>query len=267
MLIREYTLEEALKLAAQPRDNSGLNCSSRDGSNDDWGGGSFSKALDLATNGYKAGAARLNERLRTMPPRIREAQRPRPVWGPSGSSVDLGRFVAGEPDNMISVVRARRASPVLRIGIERAVSSITSTETIEATGASVLAVVERLRAAGVQSEIWATFTQSVSPIATSQIPAQGDDVMQIRVLIQQAGRPIDMDRLAFWVMHPAALRRIAFAIEETEPVEIRKHFGFDHGYGYCPMGKAYNDGSFDEVAPGDATQATAWIEEVFDRRH
>jgi hypothetical protein len=255
---REWTVEEALEIAASPRQQNGMRNSSR--SNDStWSGSTFDEAVKMGRHGYASGTARLKRRLQTMQPNLRQSMRPKPVWGVSGSDVDMGRYLAGEPDNMVESVRQRRQSLVLRIGVERTVSSYVSASDIEAVGASVLAVVERLRTSGIPSEVWVTFTHE----------NKRGDAWQARVKVQDAGRPIDMDRLAFWCMHPAALRRIGFALAEKESPDTRRVYGFGPGnYSYPttisePEWRALG---FDEFAPSMAEEVEEWVSDVLNRR-
>jgi hypothetical protein len=130
-----------------------------------------------------------------------------------------------------------------------------STDDIEAVGASVLAVVERLRTAGVSSEVWAVFSQR-----------GGATRYQLRVRVQEAGRPVDLDRLAFWLTHPAALRRIAFAIEEMEPTEVVNAVGFKRGGNYGFPETDPDLEFFDEYAPATRHAVAGWLTEVLSRR-
>jgi hypothetical protein len=121
----------------------------------------------------------------------------------------------------------------------------------------VLTAVEALRSAGVPSEVWATFTV---------MSKHTGNVMTTRVLIQETGRPLDIDRLAFWVVHPAALRRVMFSVWEHEKPEVRDEFGYrrDGGYGMPTWFAGTTD--FDEVAPANAAEATEWLRKVLLRR-
>jgi hypothetical protein len=255
---REFTMSEALELATDEHDM--FNDSSRSGS-DEFSKATWEESVKMATDGYSTGTRALRRRLSTLPPALHDSIRPRPVWGVSGSTVDIGRFLAGEQENMVDVRRSRRQSLVLRIAVERAVSAGVSAADIETVGASVLAVVERLRTAGVASEVWVTFTQR------GKFGGRNGATYQLRIKVQDAGRPIDMDRLAFWLMHPAALRRIAFAIEEMEPASVRETFGFGHvyggGYGWPDT---YHAEGFDEYAPAKEYEVESWITDVLGRR-
>lgn len=258
MITRTVTADEAISLAFDPERDS-LGRSSREHpAKDSWDArAGFNGCIELARQGYPAGTARLRQRLETLAPSMRENLRPRAVWDVAGSQVDVGRYLAGEPDCMIQVRRSRRQSLVLRIGIERAVSYGTTADDIEATGASALAVVERLRTVGIAAELYATFTLDNRHKANAE-------TYQLQVKIQDASRPIDMDVLSFWTIHPGALRRLAFGVFEQEPADVRRAFGF-HTLGNYAFPTTCDDG-FDEYAPARKDQVEEWIADVITRR-
>jgi len=263
--IRKFDLEQAIALATKRPPEGIENVSSRVELDSfgprDWYGATFEEAIQMSYEGYHKGTLKLQRKLGKLA-RIRTATRPRPRWGPEGSSVDIGRFMTGEPDDMVEVVRGQRPSPVIKIGIERAIAAATSTGDIEATGASVLAVVEALRTAGIPSEVWVTFTVDNYTMRNRNIIG-----VSHQVLIQQAGRPIDMDRLAFWTVHPAALRRFAFATYEHEPKNVRETMGFRRMGGYGrPTQLSRHEHDFDEIVPAREYEAKAWILDVIRRR-
>jgi hypothetical protein len=220
-----------------------------------WSGESFEAACKMAVEGDHASARDLSLRVGAMAS-IRTAKRAVQRWDVSGSSVDVGRFMAMEPECMIETVRARKPTPVLKLGIERAVFSTTSQETIRQTGASVLAAVEALRVAGVPVELWVTCSQSGDSFAT----------VSVQVLVQKAGRPVDKDVVAFWTVNPAAFRRIAFAVEEQMSDEERTRFHIYSGGGYGHPTTPPNKDEFDEVAPAQEYQVERWLTDVLSRR-
>lgn len=251
--VRTITLDEALELAARTPPIK-TPSSRREG--DSWHGDTFENALDKARHGDPKVALRLRQRLGVMGS-IQTAPRATQRWGTAGSTVDMGRFMTGEPECMIETHRTRRPSPVVRIGIERAVSAFTGTDTIESTGVSVLAAVEALRTAGIPAAIWVTFT-----IRGNASYGGSAERLSTQVLIQEAGRPIDIDRLAYWTANPTALRRIAFAIWEQESPDIRRVFNIGGNYGYPTDGF----GDYDEIVPATSAAATEWLRDVLARR-
>lgn len=263
-IVRRFTLEEALQIAKRPAARTG--CASRDNSNE-WAGGTYEWAVEAAEKGVPKDVPHIRQ-FQKIVASVRTARRPRPSWDVAGSSVDVGRFMQGEPDSMIEVVRGERPSPMVRIAVERAASAAVSVTDIRATGASVLAAISAMRTAGIPAEIWATF--SVTPSWRSR--AGGDNLPHnygVWVKLQEAGRPINLGKLAYWTLQPSALRRICFCIEEHEPTNIREAFGFTPGGGYgMPSNvKVYDeDKFFDEIAPSRASEATNWLKEVLARR-
>ena len=255
--IRRMGLSDAIRIAMDESPSDARHSRKVDR---EWNGGvTFDEAITMASKGYRAGALRLNQRLGILT-KIRENVRPKARWQTSGSQVDMGRFMSGEPDNMVEIVRVKAQAPVLRIALERAVSWSTSVEDIEATGTSVLAAVEALRTAGIPSEVWVTFTIGAW---------DGKSYLSTQVCVQEAGRPIDLDMLAYWTCHPSAFRRIGFSIEEKEDIDLREKFGIKMHGGYgSPANprdmKATND--FDEIAPAYARQCEEWLEELLMRR-
>jgi hypothetical protein len=157
---------------------------------------------------------------------------------------------------MVDTVRARRSSPVIRLAIERAVSFQISDSDIRATGASVLAVVEALRTAGVPSEVW----------VTTSVRGNGSayGTMSTQVLVQEAGRPINIERLAWWATNSGVLRRLAFAIWEQQPAAVRSAYNIGGNYGYPT--KTPDEPKFDEVAPAYEREVEQWITSVLSRR-
>jgi len=269
-IVTRYTLAQAIELASKtpPRGSN----TSRSSVNDGWAGGTFDEAIEMASNGYHHGAARLNERVGLLA-KVRKANRPQAVWDTSGSQVDMGRFMTGVPESMISVRRRARQSPVIKIGIERVVSAYVSTEDIEATGASVLAAVESLRLAGIPSEIWATFTSCPSGSPGDDFDRNADDQpswVSMMVKIQEPSRPIDLDRLGYWTMHPTLLRRIGFSMmENCYNAKQREWIGIGNSRGYgIPSTlrgrESFHD--FDELAPAKSSEVDAWLDDVLNRR-
>jgi len=168
--------------------------------------------------------------------------------------MDVGRFLDGDPECMIEVRRRRKPMPVLRIGVERSIGSRVDADEIRATGGSVMAVVEALRTAGAAAEVWVTYSQGAKEIISCQ------------VLVQEAGRPMNIERLAFWIANPGAFRRVGFAIEEQQPESVRVKCGITERQSYGYPTTPPNAEFFDEVAPSNSWAVEAWIKDVMQRR-
>lgn len=245
----ELTLAEALEIAQRTPPRTANQSRKRDA---DWAGVTFEQAIDKAVNGDHRIALRINKKLGQYAS-LRGAAMPTQQWDVSGSAVDIARYLSGELDCMVETMYATQPRPVMKIAIERAVPWYTTTDEMEDTGVSVLAVVEALRLAGVAAEIWVTFT----------ITDYGNKLHTTAILIQEPGRPIDLDRLAYWTADPTTLRRIAFAIWEQQDGDFREQFGIGTSYGH-PRSPDKKD--WDEIAPARSGDVTTWIRDVLARR-
>lgn len=214
----------------------------------------WEEAWKLAFTGWGEVVAKIQAKALSQ---VRETRRPTPVLGITGTQLDIGRYFSGEPECLLEMVDDTTPSPVIKILVNRATSASVSTERMEALGRNVLVLVESLRLAGVPAEVWVGTYQS-----------SGLSTLDIRVKIQEAGRPLDIARLAYWVAHPAAFRRLFFALMEVERREVRDAIGVHPNGGYG-VPKQYSENQADEVTPnGNASDASLeqWVTSVLDRR-
>lgn len=251
---RAYRVDEVTSLLLDPANKKKINGASQNNT-DGWSGCSYEQSIKYLTDGWKAGVAKLAVEPNAT---IHEAMRPKQTWDVAGSEVDIGAFLAGEPECMNEMVRIKRPSPVVRIGVDKAIANDVSKDRIHNMGRNVLTLVESLRLAGIPTEIW-----------VCQAVGGGGDVMDVRVCVQEPGRPIDISRLAYWVAHPGALRRTIFALEELEPQNIRDTIGIYPmgGYGFPMHNHAQKE--FDEWAPSPGQPnhvIESWVQEVLNRR-
>lgn len=253
---RRYTLAEVqTKLLDNLPKLKAMDEASQDDSNAAWAGADWEKSVKYLTEGWKAGVAKLDVQPVGA---LHEALRPKPEWDVSGSEVDMGAFLSGVPECMTEMVRRRRAAQVVRIGVDKAISCACPASRIEAMGRQILLLVEGLRLGGVPAEVW-----------VQQMVGGSGATYDLAVCVQEPGRPVDVSVLAYWVGHPAALRKTIFALEELEPMNVRESFGFKRrgGYGMPMRGKGKDE--FEEFAPSpeqpDET-IKAWVQDVLGRR-
>ena len=253
--VREYKMDEVATLLLDPANKSKINGASQNPGHDSWAGCTYEESIKFLTHGWESGVAKLNVEPNTT---LHEAMRPKPLWDVSGSEVDIGSYLAGEPECMTEMVRRKRPSQVVRIGVDKAINCNISKDRIHNMGRNVLILVESLRLAGIPAEIW-----------VCQAVGGGGDAFDVRVCVQEPGRPVDISRLAYWVAHPGSLRRTIFALEELEPQSIRDTIGFyeSGGYGYPMVNHAQS--SFDEWAPSPQQNNSViqqWVQDVLNRR-
>lgn len=173
-------------------------------------------ALKLAQIGWPEGREMLRKACAVMP---KAAYRePLRRWDVAGAYPDAARAAAGATDCMVDdSPDDLQPSLAVRVVVSMATPWTTSLQEFVNRGAAVLSAVEAAEAAGHRVEVVAEET------AISHV-----DGVSLSVLLKAAGRPVDRDSLSFFLIHPSALRRIFFALLETEP--SLEHFSSGYGY-------------------------------------
>jgi hypothetical protein len=150
-----------------------------------------------------------------------------PVYDVSGHWPDVGRFVTGQPDCMVDLGEEEKpvAGKVLKVVVAGAAAAGVPADDITRRGAAVAALVDVLERCGRRCEVeWHQCVTSRGAMRS----------YSLRVGVKGAAEPVDAERLAFALLHPAMLRRIAFGVAERESMETRASLGFRTGgpYGY-----------------------------------
>lgn len=254
--VQTMLLDNEVRLKADVERNA-----SQDDSNNKWAGSTWDESMKMLLNGWKAGVDKLDVTPLTA---IHEANRPMPVWDVAGSEVDMGAYLAGVPECMTETVRRKRPAPVVRIGVDKAISCACPAARIENMGRNILLLVEGLRLAGVPAEVWVC-----QAVMRSAWDGGGDNIYDLGICVQEPGRPIDVSTMAYWVGHPSALRRTIFGLEELEPDVVRKRYGFQQGGGYGMPVRDHGKDEFEEWAPSPESSdsvITTWVQDVLQRR-
>lgn len=185
-----------------------------------WAGGSVRKgskfhgtntlkdAVKLAYTGWTAGANKLQE-LSADDIDLDGYELQRDTvrdYDVAGHYPDVAAFCAGEPECMIvEDTPSETMQPVIKLVISGAVSGSVSTDSIEKQGAAVLSVVRALQTRGFSVDLtWAIANY------------EADFRMATTVKICDASEPLDTESLAFALVHPSMLRRLAFAAWELD---------------------------------------------------
>lgn len=142
----------------------------------------------------------------------------------SGYEVDVAGYCIGEPEHMHEWLPAenvinKRAFCVL---VGHSISSWVTPEELFIRGQAVVALVRALATMGYELEIWSEET----------LGGRNSQNYSTLTCLHHAGEVMDQSAIEFSIGNPSWLRRILFAAEETEPMEIREQFGFMDGRGY-----------------------------------
>lgn len=153
----------------------------------------------------------------------------------AGAEVDMGRFMAGEPECMVESLpmKVMRTGRVVKIAVPVCYPSTINAETVLARGAAVMALVNAFAMMQHPVEIYAT-----TNIHGNWSKRNGTDGKQTSprlsysVRVQDADQPLNMGRVMYALAHPTMLRHLSFAVEHTEDEKVRGYFGVGGSYGH-----------------------------------
>ena|ERR1043166_10252420 len=215
----------------------------------------FAEALALARDGWPEGAARVKQIATALSDRIQGSLNERQIaaWDVTGADVDVGRFVVGEPENMIDFVPDVVNAPAkfLRVVINISASHAFTVDQITRKGAAVVALVDALESQGYRVEI-----DAVECSASDRRPTHTHTTV---IRLKQAGEPCEIDRLAFAMAHPAMLRRLHFSFVETLSAEWRARIHVGGNYGYPWNAATEADITVGALKLWDESASVRWV--------
>ncbi|MCO6429982.1 MAG: hypothetical protein J5J00_03910 [Deltaproteobacteria bacterium] len=138
----------------------------------------------------------------------------------AGEAVDVGAFLEGEPECMLSYQAPEMRS--LKVIVNLSARFDSDARTLLNRGIAVASLVYALQSSGV----------GVSLAVGEWVHDGRRSIHETIVEVNQYSEYIDPGRLAFWIAHPAALRRCIFRYQEQRSPEVRERFGFQEGGGY-----------------------------------
>jgi hypothetical protein len=235
----------------------------------EWPGASWEEALRLATDGWTREVPQADVSVAALRERAGEevvTTKLVPVWDVTGSEVDVGAYLAGEPECMVDAAPQRISvrGRVVTFIVPTGYVNTTPHETVRNRGMALAALCSAIIEAGHSVEIWSGFCTHVD----------GQRYASVARVIS-AAEPFDMGRLVFVMAHPAFFRRLWFAVWDSAP-HARARTMCDLRYGKAPYAcypEDLPDGVSDPyifpyLAPEDPQWATfdsamAWCEGMF----
>lgn len=140
-------------------------------------------------------------------------------WDTSGEAVDTGRFLQGEPECMLNFPVPETRS--VRLLVNLSARCTADAPRLLNRGIAIASVVYALQASGI----------GVSLTAGEWVSGKSGNMHETLMEVNEFSEYIDPARLAFWLGHPATLRRCIFRYNEQQTAEIRREFGFMNSYG------------------------------------
>lgn len=213
---------------------------------DKWAGSaSLQDAADMARKGYGEIRPQVDSLMAVLQERIAERFGERFVteYSVTGGTVDMGKFVTGDPECMLDWKAEPSASMgrVVRVCMAGTASANIPAEHIIRRGTAVVALLDTLHKLGVGLELW--WDSTISGDTTED----GINRFSTAVKLHDSSEPLDIDNLMWAVAHPSMLRRLTFSVQEQSETKKEQHAIAGWGYGTPDdMGLPEDpDGSFD----------------------
>lgn len=228
---------------------------------DRWSGDlTWTDAKNLALKGWKDGLKEIQKYQAKISPFIAEkVLRHQQVFGISGYNVDVGYYLANDPECFVSRVYEEQNYPgkIYTIVCSISFSSNIRPETIIQRGAMICALIDAIEYAGHRAEVicnWAVSKGESFHYRNGNYKEYG--WFEVDVTIKKADQPLEMIELVFCLAHPSMLRKIMFSIAEIEGWS-------DYAYAYGYPAKATNKGDIyiQEVFGGEVSddKAIQWV--------
>lgn len=203
------------------QDSNARRKSSRDNYNLQWSGGlTWEQAKQMAISGWRDGMTEIEKyRAKIVPIIAEKVLRPKQFFSVVGYNVDVGSFMANEPECFMSREYEERNYPgkIYKIVVSVSSSAAIKPETIIQRGAMICALIDAIEFAGHRAEVICNWAVSASNYENDrQGKNKGRGWLEVSVNVKKTSQPLEMSDLAFCLAHPAMLRKIMFSVAELE---------------------------------------------------
>lgn len=186
-----------------------------------WSGGlTWEQAKQMAVNGWREGMREIDKyRAKIVPIVTEKVLRPKQIYSVAGYNVDVGSFMANEPECFIAREYEERNYPgqIYKIVASISFSVSITPETIIQRGAMICALIDAIEFAGHRAEVICNAASTVSDNSKyRQEKYKENGWFEVSVTVKKVSQPLEMSDLAFCLAHPAMLRRIMFSAAELE---------------------------------------------------
>lgn len=189
---------------------SGLASDERSSRKADWTGTrTLGDAVQLAAVGWAAGAHRIASMTADMPAARARGRTASYRHDVAGELPDVARYMSGAPDYMRRKMNhsGNKRQKIVTVAVNPSMRGNVNAECRVNQGAAIVALVDSLESAGHRVQVVLDRVQT----------AQTSGIVRMACELKAASEPVDVDRLAFWIAHPSALRRVFFAAAERLP--------------------------------------------------
>lgn len=145
----------------------------------------------------------------------------RAALGPVGFAPHVPNAIQGRPDSMIYTVARREKVRTLSVMVHISVGFRIKQRDMFAAGREIFRAIQNIENNGIRVALDVCFFASFAGTSKQQIIGT--------VNIKKAQEKLNPKRVYFPLVHPAMLRVIGLAFQETCPVRISSKFKFDRG--------------------------------------
>lgn len=176
-----------------------------------WNGNvTFDGAINLAYQGWPEGRSKIVKTLDAATYLQKNAVRPSINLDVAGAYPIVPLAIAGDPAAMVDIGDvSAQARPIVRIWLNIGASVGVSETHLINRGVAILSHVDRLENEGKSVE--------VTLVYSAFRDKSGGDGLITKIIAKRAGEPLEIDRLAFALAHPAMVRRLMFRLLEQAP--------------------------------------------------
>lgn len=243
------------------QDSNARKKSSRTPDNLGWTGGlSWLQAKAMAYSGWHEGMEQVEKFRASFFPKIAsKVLRPIQVYDMAGYQVDVGAYLANQPEAFINRQYEERNYPgkIYKLVSSISFSASIKPETIIQRGAMICALIDAIEFAGHRVEV---ICNDASCNYDDEHYRKGkykeDGWFEVSVCVKKASQPLEMTDLAFCLAHPAMLRRMMFSCAELEGWS-----DYTSNYGYpaeaTDKGDIYLQEIFSGTVPDE--EAITWV--------
>jgi len=175
----------------------------------------YDGAVKLCATGWRDGGRSMRLVFDSLPHATGEAIET--IYSPRKGHFSMGRYLEGNPACFRQeITEEEEQAPIISLVVNNASHGGTNASSIHNYGAAIAAAIEALEIAG-------------NAVSLTVLNATLTDRRRCITgwKVKNAGESLDMAALAFSISHPAALRRITFALLERTPKQF-EHYGYRH---------------------------------------
>ena len=215
----QFLAEAQTPWASKHKDKYVTHSQDTDSESVEWTGTkNWNEAIKFAQYGWPTGTKKLKKALDNLKGATAPALEC--SFDVAGEEVDIGRFLTGDPENMIEY------NPVNREGIKFVEVYISfayhcghTAKDVIKRGAIILSNIDALEANGYRCKI-------IGYSKNGYRSGRSYKGLELEVVLKEYDEALELDRMAFCLINPSMLRRLGFKlIERFNPKQANKNYG------------------------------------------